>query len=65
MAEKEYTRILNVLMKRIECNTTQTSELVQFVNAVKEIVTLHRDDVYRLLSECCDGSIKRKTTCTL
>ena len=48
MKEKEYSRILTVLMARIEDKNTDNYDVSALVGAVKELVELHRTDNYRV-----------------
>ena len=51
MAEENYTRILKVLMKRIESEETSNPDLIALVNAVNVLIDCHRKDLYRTLTE--------------
>lgn len=51
MYEKDYSRILTVLMARIEDKHTDNSEICALVGAVKELIELHRADNYRRITE--------------
>ena len=51
MEEKEYTRILDVLIERIENKETSNSEIKDLVSSVVALVELHRDDIYRQMKK--------------
>ena len=51
MHEKEYSRILTVLMARIEDKNTDNYDVCALVEAVKNLIELHRADNYRRIAE--------------
>ena len=51
MEEKEYARILDVLIERIENKETSNSEIKDLVSSVAALVELHRDDIYRQMKK--------------
>ena len=51
MSEENYSKVLTVLMKRIEDKNTNNSELCALVGAVSALIELHRADNYRQITE--------------
>lgn len=58
MSEENYSKVLTVLMKRIEDKNTNNSELCALVGAVSALIELHRVDNYRQITEL-EAKIKK------